>query len=430
MSYYYGSIKKEHLLGALEEFKKTTAEKIEYNKWRNFVKFVKEELEDGCFYYFEVEGDIKFTIYTLKRTSDTIAGSKHLMDIILDWADSWNKNDSINTPVCKTNIEVELPEDMASILAKIPVSSITFDKDSHLGVDVASCSDWCNTTPLTFDYSSTNASPPIYNFTTATSAPTINYSTTTGTTTRFTEAFDNISTATDTLTKRVEDLEMKVKDTYVNDKENKTMDIMKNFEFGKLINPAVRLSMYGIAVKNSTSTWVSYDTNTGDIIDVDVFNFDTGSFLYQMPVAVKQIKTGDTIIHNRKPCFVVGFAEDTGNPIVIDVMAGERKEILPTKNMFGFNFVVKIVNLMNGMFGDVKPNADNPFGSMLPFLMMGDNTKMDDVLPMMLMMNGNTMDNPMLMYAMMKGDSKDMLPFLMMMNQGKNCGCHRQGNNE
>lgn len=186
---------------------------------------------------------------------------------------------------------------------------------------------------------------------------------------------------------------MKVKDTYVNDKENKAMDITKNFEFGKLTNPAVRLSMYGIAVKNAAGTWVSYDTNTGDIIDVDVFNFDTGSFLYQMPVAVKQIKTGDTIIHGRKPCFVVGFAEDTGNPIVIDVIAGERKEILPTKNMFGFNFVVKIVNLMNGMFGDMKPNNDNPFGNMLPYMLMSDNINTDDILPFLMMnminQNGN-----------------------------------------
>lgn len=419
MSNYYGSIKKEHLLGALEEFKKTTTEKIEYNKWRSFVKFVKETLNNYCLYRFVIEGDIKFTIYTQGGASETIAGSKHLMDIILDWADSWSKEENICAPdgttLYKMATDVKMPDDMSDILAKIapmPVSA---------SYDLSSTYDWCATNTC-LNYATDT--------TTATSAPTINYGATTGTTTRLAEAFDNISTAANTLTKRVEDLEMKVKDTYVNDKENKTMDIMKNFEFGKLTNPAVRLSMYGVAVKNTSGTWVSYDTNTGDIIDVDIFNFDTGSFLYQMPATVKQIKTGDTIIHNRKPCFVVGFAEDTGNPIVIDVMAGERKEVLPTKNMFGFNFVVKIVNLMNGMLGDTKPNADNPFGSMLPFLMMGDNTKMDDILPMMLMMNGNTMDNPMLMYAMMKGDSKDMLPFLMMMNQGKNCGCHRQGNNE
>lgn len=340
------------------------------------------------------------------------------MDIILDWADSWSKEDDITAPdgtiLYKMATDVKMPDDMSDILAKIAPMPIS------ASCDLSSVYDWC-TTNACLNYT-TN---------TATSAPTINYSATTGTTTKLAEAFDSISTAADTLTKRVEDLEMKVKDTYVNDKENKTMDIMKNFEFGKLTNPAVRLSMYGIAVKNTSGTWVSYDTNTSDIIDVDVFNFDTGSFLYQMPVAIKQIKTGDTIIHNRKPCFVVGFAEDTGNPIVIDVMVGERKEVLPTKNMFGFNFVVKIVNLMTNMFGNMNPNADNPFGSMLPFLMMGDNAKIDDILPMLMMMNSNAMDNPMMMYAMMKGNSKDMLPFLMMsMYQGKNCGCHRQDNNE
>lgn len=209
------------------------------------------------------------------------------------------------------------------------------------------------------------------------------------------------------------------------------MELFKGVQFGKVVNDYVRLSMYGLAVRNNSNTWVSYDVNSGDVIDVDVFNFDTGSFLYQMPVGVNQIKIGDVIIHQRKPMFVTGFAEDTGNPIVIDVVASERKEILPVKNMFGFNFVVKIINLMDGMFGDMKPNSDNPFGNMLPYMLMSDKTNADELLPMMMLMNGGNMDNPMLMYAMMKGDNKDMLPFLMMMNQGRNCSCHRhQGNNE
>lgn len=86
MSNYYGSIRKQYLLGALEEFKETTTEKIEYNKWRSFVKFFKEELKDGNLYHFKIEGDVKFTLYTQKGTF-VVAGSKQLMDIILNWTD-------------------------------------------------------------------------------------------------------------------------------------------------------------------------------------------------------------------------------------------------------------------------------------------------------------------------------------------------------
>lgn len=219
---------------------------------------------------------------------------------------------------------------------------------------------------------------------------------------------------------------MKVKDEYVNNKENTKMDIMKNFDFGRIDNDgSVRLSPYGLAVKNSAGTWVSYDANTGDVVDVDVFNFDGCNFLYKMPVAVKNIAVGDIIVHNRRAMFVTGFMEDTGNPIVIDIAASERKEILPIKSPFGFNFYTRVMNLADGMFKTGKPDADNPFGNILPYLLMGNKDKVDDMLPMLFMLNGNAMDNPMLMYAMMKGDSKDMLPFLMMMNQNNNskCGC-------
>lgn len=407
-----GYITKEQLLSALMHFQETTDKKIEYNAWRKFQKFVIGLEDDDFAYYYEATGDVLFTVYRQNNESESIAGDKYLIDTLTSHGkslESYNTCAANGTGLnccTKPTYTFEVP-----IATKIANDEITSCRTGPLGVDYAT------TTSINWpqEYSTTAAS--IYSGTTTTVGETIR------------DIMDN-------LTKRIDDLEMKVKDTYVNDKkENKTVELMKNFEFGRVTNPAVRLSMYGIAVKNASNTWVSYDENTGDVIDVDAFNFDTGSFLYQLPVGVKNIKIGDVIVHNRKPCFVVGFAEDTGNPIVIDVIAGERKEILPTKNMFNFNFVTKIVNLAEGMFGNMKPNTDNPFGSMLPFLLMGDNTKMDDILPF-LMMNGNGIDtgavNPMFMYMMMKDtkDAKDVLPFLMMnyAHQGRTCGCDRDKN--
>lgn len=200
-------------------------------------------------------------------------------------------------------------------------------------------------------------------------------------------------------------------------KENKNMNGI-NFDFGKVTSDAVRLSLYGIAVKSVNGNYVSYDPKSHSIMDVEIVNMPVNGMLYKMPVAIKDIKAGDVIIHNKVPMFVVEVHESTIK--VIDIREGAEKEIYPTKNIFGFNFMTKIISLLD--LSNSGANADNPFGNMLPFLMMNENGK--DFDPMMFMlMNGGKFDtsNPMLMYFMMKdGDkSSDMLPFMfMMMNNG------------
>ena len=205
-------------------------------------------------------------------------------------------------------------------------------------------------------------------------------------------------------------------------KEKDNMDLIKNFDFGSCANDNVKVSMYGIAVKNANGTWVSYNPKTGDVMDVDILNFD-GKYLYKMPVALKDVKSGDVVIHNRKPMFVSKV--EGGKILAIDPAAGEEKVIMLTKNMFGFDFATKVINLFEGFTGGVS--ADAPFGNMFPLMMLADN-KNNDMLPFMLMMNGSKMDmsNPMMMYFLMKdnkGDN-DMLPFLLMSNFSGNCNCH------
>ena len=208
-------------------------------------------------------------------------------------------------------------------------------------------------------------------------------------------------------------------DKLENKKEDKKMK-MFNFDFGPIKdNDAIRMSPYGIAVKNVNGTYQAYDKVNGEMMDVDVFNFKADNMFFKMPVAVDAVAVGDVIIFNRKPCFVFGFSEQ-GDVIVIDIALGEKKTILPNKSPFNFNYITKVVSLMDNMFGGSTPSAENPFGNILPFMMMSDDSSMKDMLPMMMFMNSggatNTNSNLML-YLMMQDGNKDMdkwMPLLFM----------------
>lgn len=238
-----------------------------------------------------------------------------------------------------------------------------------------------------------------------------------------------IANGTISLADNIEDTARKVFNEEWN--KRKENDKMKfgNFDFGPCANDNVRMSMYGIAIKNAAGTYVSYDAASGEIIDVDVFNFDGGKYMFKLPVAVKDVKVGDVIIHNRTPMFVVGFAENTGDLIAVDIRAGEKKTIMPMRNMFHFDFVTKIVSLfdMNGM---TQPSSDMPFGNMLPLMMMSDDNKdmdMKDILMMSMLANGGNMSNmnPMLLYFLASDEAdgtsmKDkLLPMMLLSNQQK-----------
>ena len=204
-----------------------------------------------------------------------------------------------------------------------------------------------------------------------------------------------------------------------NDKteEKKDMNLIKGFEFGSCEKDNVKVSFYGVAVKNAAGTYVSYDKDTKSVIDVDILNFDA-KYLYKMPVAIKDIAVGDTIIHNRVPMFVI--AVEDNRITAIDPKAGEEKTILPTKNMFNFNFVTKIINLFDNFTKNVS--ADAPFGDMVPLMMLAEGN--DDMLPLMLMNSPNAgfdMSNPMLLYFLTKdGNSSNLVPYLYLMGQKNN----------
>lgn len=248
------------------------------------------------------------------------------------------------------------------------------------------------------------------------------------------------STTTDEFSKLKNDV-----DKLKNDKKKDEENTMKgfNFDFGPCTNDNVKMSMYGLAVQNNAGVWVSYNAKSGELIDVDILNFDGRKFMFKMPVAIKDIKVGDIVVHNRIPMFVIGI--DNGI-VAVDPRAGEEKKIIPTTNMFGFNFVTKVVSMFNAV--GQAPTPDAPFGNMLPFMLMSEDNKDIDPMMLMFMMNQNggagtgfDMSNPMMWYFLMGKDGKtnsDMLPFMMMMmgmNQQTqaqatahtcNCGGHQE----
>jgi hypothetical protein len=234
---------------------------------------------------------------------------------------------------------------------------------------------------------------------------------------------------------RVAALETKINNNNENKKEN---SIMKgfNFDFGPVNPAAVRMSMHGLAVKNKAGTYVSYDAKNDEIVDVDILNFDGAKYIWKMPVAIKDIAVGDTIVHQNVPMFVVGISEDKKALFAVDPVVGERKEIMLTRSPFGFHFATKVVNMLGGMFNG-NASAENPFGNMWMLMAMSDENKdMKEMIPFMVMANGgmNNM-NPMMFYCMMGKDNVDPMVMAMMMgafnpapahecNCGGNCGNH------
>lgn len=185
----------------------------------------------------------------------------------------------------------------------------------------------------------------------------------------------------------------KMVETKTTIKENDTMKMpTMNFDFGPFTEPGVvALSPYGIAVRNSKGEYLTYNAATGATVDVTGFTFDFQKMIYKMPAAIKDLRAGDMVLHRGKPMYVQSVEEDGIH--CIDILNSENKVIVPVTNMFGFNFVTKVVSLMN--FNAAQPSAENPFGNLMPFMMMssvmGDDSDNDfsKMMMMSMMMGGS-----------------------------------------
>lgn len=197
-------------------------------------------------------------------------------------------------------------------------------------------------------------------------------------------------------------------------------NMFKNMKFGKVETNDIKYSMKGIAFKTTDGDYVCYNP---DFTFTNVANMVMDMPMFAMPVSKDQIKTGDVIKHNDAWVIV-----NSVTPTEIKVAKPWTKEIvsvIPETSIFGFSFYTKVINPFEN-FG-ATATADNPFGNMLPFLMMREGDDKSNMLMAMMMQNGQfDMSNPMMMYAMLGGEGKDndmLMAMMMMQNMGKGCQC-------
>lgn len=192
-----------------------------------------------------------------------------------------------------------------------------------------------------------------------------------------------------------------------NEKENTTMNFMKNFEFGKINTSALKMSMCGLAFQRTDKTYATYNVEDNSFTEVTDFLMDMDC-VFVMPVAAKDIKAGDIIKHLNTYVVVKAINED-GSISAISPIKAEEICIIPTKNLFGFNYYSKVMNFFDGM---MKPTDENPFGNpMMLMMLFGDkmdfNGDMKSILPLFLLNNQNGdmkdfMSNPLFFLAMTK----------------------------
>ena len=189
--------------------------------------------------------------------------------------------------------------------------------------------------------------------------------------------------------------------TTTNTKNDTMREMMPSFDFGPVTGDTVRVSPYGMAIRNKDGVWVSYNANDGSVINVAGFTFDLNQMLFKVPVALNQVQKGDMVIHNRTPMYVTEISTDGKQIGVVDIREGEVKTVMPLTNMFGFNFVTKVVSLIN--FQTSAPDPNNPFGNIMPFIFMSS------------MFGGDGSEN---LGDMFKGDFGKMMMYSMMFGGG------------
>ena len=211
-------------------------------------------------------------------------------------------------------------------------------------------------------------------------------------------------------------------------KKEKTMfeSMMKNLHFGKADN--AKMSIYGPALREAVSgdTWIAFDKSKEQWIDVP-WEAILDIPLFEMPVAKNDIQIGDFIFHAGVGWVRVIDFDDEMNYFIEaeDPSNHEIIKILPTRNMFGFDFYTKLIVPfdMGATFGGAS--ASNPFGMLPMLMMMSDKNKSgsgdNSILMAMMMMQNGTMDftsNPMMLYALLgdKGGDNSIL-MAMLMNQ-------------
>ena len=236
-------------------------------------------------------------------------------------------------------------------------------------------------------------------------------------------AYANLDTVISASTSNLIDCIYETKPKTTQKENNKMDNKIFNFDFGPVKGDNIRMSMYGLAVKNRDGNYVAWDKVNENIMNVDILNFNGDGLMYKIPVAIKDIKDGDIVIHNKVPMFVLEVFDKSLD--VIDIYSGERKSIILSRSPFGFDFATKVISLIDfGTMGGATPSEDNPFGNMWPLLILGDSSSIDPMMLALMCAGKGDCANPMMIYALLasKGNNDNLLPLMLIMNGGK-FGC-------
>lgn len=199
-------------------------------------------------------------------------------------------------------------------------------------------------------------------------------------------------------------------------KEGKNMfeNMAKDFKFGPATG--TRFSIYGPAF-NGGDRWLA--RHEGEWVDVSDMLIDVDNICYMMPVAKTSIKEGDFILHKGKWARVNCVDERDNYLSVEKINEQEVVQVLPTKNMFGFDYYTKLMYPIESFEGaeGFGATTDNPFG-MLPFVMAMKDGKKDNLLPLMMMSGKIDISNPM-MLMLLGGDNSNLGLMMAMMAMKK-----------
>ena len=169
-------------------------------------------------------------------------------------------------------------------------------------------------------------------------------------------------------------------------------------KFGKITDGSVKVGLSGLAAVGKDGQLRTYNPDTKEI-NVAPAEFAIGDFpAFIVPAEANTLKAGDLFIHDKVMKFYVGLDADGKNKVAVNLQTEQLETIAPTKSLFGFNFVGKVVSLFGNILGGTPAGADgaptDP-NMLIMALMMGDGDMfggdgdgLDSILPLLLLSGG------------------------------------------
>lgn len=208
------------------------------------------------------------------------------------------------------------------------------------------------------------------------------------------------------------------------EKERKSMNTMTNFinkfNFGAVSNDVVKMTLYGPAFATDAGTYIAYDKTKKEYIDATEFQLPVDGLFYNVPIVAKDLNVGDFIKHPAQKDEYVRVTEIKDGKVTGEAVSkGEVVTLLPAKSPFGFNFYTKLFAPFDMNFMGGEANKDNPFGNILPFILLNDKDGkgMDmSTMALMMAMGGSNKVNPLMFLLLNKNESStdNLLPLMLL----------------